>query len=105
MKRYRATVKFKDGSVQRVTVMAEDRDDAKKQVEFQQFRRQERGPLTFSRLEQAADSGQPGMLSIDPKFGGQALTEAWVAAETEKRKADLGRYEKPYTIDKIEEVK
>jgi hypothetical protein len=104
VKRFRATVKFKDGSVQRVGVYAKDRDDAKRQVELHQFRRQERRSLTFARLDQIKETGQPGLYGIDPKFGGKALTEAWVKAETERRKKDLGRYDPDYTIAKIEEA-
>lgn len=104
MKRFRATVKFKDGSVQRVTLLAKDKDEAKVLVERQQYRRVERGPLTFARLSEAAETGKPGQLAIDPRFSGAALTEAWVKAETERRKADLGRYDTGFTIYKIEEV-
>ena len=66
-------------------------EDAQHEAERSQFRREERFPLTFERLEQAKDSGKPGVLSIDPRFAGKALSEAWVKAEIEKRK-DQDRY-------------
>jgi hypothetical protein len=93
VKRYRVTYKSKDGSVQYVTVLAKDADDAKAQADASQARRHARFPLTFARLEQAKETGQTGMLAIDPKFGGTALTEAWVKAETERRKVDQARYD------------
>ena len=93
MKRYRVTYKSKDGSLQYVQVLAADADDAKAQADAHQARRHARFPLTFARLEQAKETGQAGMLAIDPRFGGKALTEAWVKAETERRKADQARYD------------
>jgi hypothetical protein len=93
VKRYRVTYKSKDGSAQYVTVLAKDAQDAKAQADAHQSRRHARFPLTFARLEQAKETGQPGMLAISPKFGGAALTEAWVKAETERRKVDQARYD------------
>lgn len=106
MKRYRITFKSKDGSTQRMTLLANDRDEAQRLAERAQYRRHERFPLTFARLEQAAASGKPGGLAIDPKLAGKALTEAWVKAETERRKRDQARYDDgDLKISSVEEVK
>ena len=102
-KRYRVTMKGGDGKLVYVTVRAKDEEAAAHEAELSQMRRESRFPLTFARLDQAADSGQPGMIGIDPKFGGQALTEAWVNAEREKRKADQTRYEKGMKVVNVEE--
>jgi hypothetical protein len=89
-----------------VSLLAKDREDAKKQADEYQARRHARFPLTFARLEQAKETGEPGMLGIDPKFAGSALTEAWVKAETERRKRDQGRYDDDdLKLVKIEERK
>ena len=106
MKRFRVTYRSKDGSSQRVTLLAKDKDEAQRLAERSQHRRHERFPLTFDRLEQAAASGEPGGLAIDPRFAGAALTEAWVKAETEKRKRDQARYDDgDLKIVSVEEVK
>lgn len=106
MKRFRVTFKSKDGSSQRMTLLAADKAEAQRLAERAQFRRHERFPLTFARLEAAKDSGQPGQLAIDPRFAGASLTEAWVKAETEKRKRDQARYDDgDLKITSVEEVK
>jgi hypothetical protein len=92
MKKYRAILKAKDGSVQRVTLRAENREAAETAVLFQQFRREERFNLTFDRLQQAHDAG--------------TLTPEQFKAEMEKRKQDQARYEgSGFKLEKIEEVK
>lgn len=93
MKRYRITFKSKDGSSQRMTLLAKDPEEARRLAERAQFRRHERFPLTFARLEQARETGEPGMLAIDPRLVGAGLTEAFVQAEIEKRKRDQARYD------------
>jgi hypothetical protein len=105
MKRFRGHVKFKDGTVIRMTVLAKDRDDAREQIDAAQKARAGRADRTFANLAAIKETGQPGMYGIDPKYGGAALTEAFVKRETEKRKRDLGRYDTDYRIEKIEEVK
>ena len=104
-KRYRVTYKDgKDGRPTYVTLIAKDADEARMLAERSQARRYDRFPLTFERLEQAKDSGAAGGLAIDPRFGGAGLTEAWVKAETEKRKRDMARYDDPnWKIVKVEE--
>jgi hypothetical protein len=93
MKRFRVTFQSKDGSRQVMGLMAADKAEAQRLAERAQYRRHERFPLTFARLEQARETGNSGQLAIDPRFGGKALTEAWVKAETEKRKRDQARYD------------
>lgn len=104
-KRFRVTFKGPDGSRVHITLMAESREAAERLAQKAQFRREERFPLTFQRLEHTAATGEPGMLAIDPRFAGAALTEAWVKAETEKRKADQDRYVKGFTVESVKEVK
>jgi hypothetical protein len=106
VKRFRVTYKSKDGTSQLMTLLAKDAADAREQAEAAQARRHARFPLTFARLEQAKETGKPGVLAINPAFGGKALTEAWVKAETERRKADQGRYDDgDLKIASVEEVK
>jgi hypothetical protein len=106
VKRWRVTFKAKDGSVQRVSLLAKNAEEAQKEAERSQFRRESRFPLTFARLSEAASTGEPGMLAIDPRFAGAALTEAWVEAETERRKRDQARYEGAgLKVVSVEEVK
>jgi hypothetical protein len=105
MKKYNVILKAKDGSRQHMSFMAKDKADAKLMAERLSFRRESRFDLTFARLEEAKETGKPGMLAIDPRMTGKALTEAWVKAETEKRKKDQARYEAGFTIEKIEEAK
>jgi hypothetical protein len=105
MPRYRIVYKSKQGR-QVMTVLADSKEDAKQQAEEAQARRHARFPLTFARLEQAKETGQPGVLAISPHFAGKALTQAWVKAETEKRKRDQARYDDgDLKIQSIEEVK
>jgi len=105
MKTFRVTFKGKDSS-QTMYLDAKDADDAKLQAERAQFRRHERFPLTFARLDQVLETGQPGLLAVDPRFAGAGLTEAWVKAEIEKRKRDQARYDSgELKIVKVEEVK
>lgn len=105
MKVFRVTFKGKDG-VQYMRLVAKDAEEAKREAERAQFRRHERFPLTFARLEEAAGTGKPGGLAIAPHLAGKALTEAWVNAEIEKRKRDQGRYDNgELKVVKVEEVK
>ena len=106
MKRFRVTYKSKSGEVQRVTLLAASEDEAKQLADEAQSRRHARFPLTFARLDEAKETGQPGLLAIDARLGGEALTEAWVKAETEKRKRDQARYDDgDLKVVKVEEVK
>jgi hypothetical protein len=92
VKKYRATFEGKDGSVQRVTLRAENKDAAEKAVLHHQFRREDRFDLTFDRMQQAHERGD--------------LTKEQYAAEMERRQADQARYEgKGMTLKKLEEVK
>jgi hypothetical protein len=103
MKIYRVTYKSSDG-LQYMSLAADSPEDARRLAEKAQLRREERFPLTFARLEEAAATGKPGQLAISPGLGGKALTEAWVKAETEKRKADHDRYVTgAWKIVKVEE--
>lgn len=81
-----------------VALLAKDKDDAKLQADAYQARRQSRFPLTFGRLEASLESGElHPMLANDPKM--EAFIKAggdpqpFVAAEIERRKRDLARYE------------
>jgi hypothetical protein len=104
-KRFHVWFKGKEGRV-RMSLYAKDREQARLLAERAHYRRHERFPLTFARLEEAKETGRPGLLAIDPRFGGKALTEAWVKAEIERRKRDQGRYDDAeLKIDKIEEAK
>ena len=86
MKRWRITFKSPGGG-QVMTLLADTRAEAEQEALRAQYRRQERFPLTFDRMNQ--------------NLSGKALE-----AEMEKRKRDLERYEKAnLKIDKIEEVK
>lgn len=105
MKTFRVTFKGPDGKLVYMQLSAKNAEEAQRDAERAQFRRQERFPLTFQRLEQAAQTGEAGQLAVDPRFGGAALTEAWVKAETEKRKKDQGRYDKGFKVVKVEEAK
>jgi hypothetical protein len=92
VKKYRATFEAKDGSVQRVTLRAENRDAAEKAVLHHQYRREDRFDLTFDRMQQAHERGD--------------LTKEQYAAEMERRKQDQARYDgKGMTLKKLEEVK
>lgn len=105
MKTFRVTFKGKD-STQTMLLGAKDADEARRLAERAQFRRHERFPLTFDRLDQALETGQPGLLAVDPRFAGKALSEAWVKAEIEKRKRDQARYDDgDLKVAKVEEVK
>lgn len=85
-------LKGKDGALVRTGVRAADKGAAEEAALRSHYRRQERFPLTFSRLEEAMESGAPGMLAVDPKRGKTALSEAFWKAEIEKRKRDQERY-------------
>ena len=103
MKAFRVTYKSKDGSFQYVTLLAADKADAEKQAAEYQARRHSRFDLTFARLEQAKETGDTGMLAVAP---GQTVTEAFVKAETERRKRDRARYDNDdLKVVKVEEVK
>jgi hypothetical protein len=92
MKRYRAIFKAKDGSEQRMTLYAADKETATKDAERAQFRREERFNLTFDRLQQAHNNGQ--------------LTKELFASEMDKRKRDQDRYDGGgMKLSKVEEVK
>ena len=105
MKTFRVTFKGKDSS-QTMYLDAESPEQAKLLAERAQFRRHERFPLTFARLDQALETGEAGQLAVDPRFAGAGLTEAWVKAEREKRKRDEARYDSgELKIVKVEEVK
>lgn len=109
MKKFDVTFKGKD-SIQYMSLMAKDADEARRLAERVQFRRHERFPLTFARISEAAETGKMGLLAADPKFGGQALTAAavkeWAKRETERRKRDQGRYDSgEMKIVSVEEVK
>lgn len=105
MKTFRVTFKGKNSS-QVMRLVAKDEDEARQLAERAQFRRHERFPLTFARLEQARETGNPGLLALDPRQAGKAFTEAVVKAETERRKRDQGRYDDgELKVTKVEEVK
>ena len=104
MKTYRVTFKGKN-STQSMRLVAKDEAEARELAEQAQARRHGRFPLTFARLEQAKETGAPGLLAIDPKKAGGALTEAFVKAEVEKRKRDQARYDDgELKITKVEEA-
>ena len=87
MKRYRVIFKGKQ-SMQTMTLLAKDADEARRLAERAQFRRHERFPLTFARLEEAKD-----------------LPPAQMKAELEKRKRDVARYDDgDMKITKVEEA-
>lgn len=92
MKLYYVWLKGKDGALVRTGVRAKDKGEAEELAVRAHARRQDRFDLTFSRLEEAKETGQPGMLAIDPKLGNKALTKAFIDAEIEKRKRDQDRY-------------
>lgn len=92
MKRFRGIFKAKDGSRIRMVVLADTREEAQRELERAQFRREERFNLTFDRLQQAHDRGD---LSKD-KF----------KVELERRQRDQARYEGAgLKLEKVEEVK
>lgn len=92
MKRFRATFKAKDGSEVRMTVLADTKDEAQREVERAQFRREERFDLTFDRIQQAHDRGD--------------LTKEQFKAELARRERDRDRYDgKGLKLMKVEEVK
>jgi hypothetical protein len=73
LKRYRIHFKSKRGD-QYMKLMARNPEEAKNLAVKAQYRRQERFPLTFQRIE-------------------QSLTGAALKTEMERRKRDLARYE------------
>jgi hypothetical protein len=92
MKKYRATFKAKDGSMQRVTLQAKNQEEAEKAALYHQFRREGRFDLTFDRLQQSHERGD--------------LTKEQYDREVARREQDRARYEgKGLTLQKVEEVK
>lgn len=92
MKKFRATFKAKDGSEIRMTVLADTKDEAQREVERAQFRREERFDLTFDRMQQAHERGD--------------LSKEQYKAELERRQRDQARYEgKGLSLVKVEEAK
>lgn len=78
MKTFVVTFKGK-ASEQRMTLQARDQEEARRLAERAQFRRHDRFPLTFARLDQALEAGE--------------LSKELHRAEVELRKRDLGRYD------------
>lgn len=105
MRQFNVVIEAKDGSRQYVSFQAKDRDDARRVAERLIFQREQRFQLTFDRLEQARETGEAGMLAVDPRLQGKALTEAWVKGELERRKRDQARYEAGLSVKKVEEAK
>lgn len=100
-RKYTVTMQGKDKQLVHVSLLATSPEEAEHLARRSQYRREERFPLTFARLDQAlADGGKltgpisfdPRAITIDPKDGSQALTIGAVKAEIEKRKADQDRY-------------
>lgn len=86
MKRWRIHFKSPGGD-QVMTLLADTKAEAEREAQRAQYRRQERFPLTFDRME-------------------QNLTGKALEAEMEKRKRDLERYEKGnLKVASIREVK
>lgn len=90
MPRYRITFNDKSGKPLYLSLTAADKEEAHRLALVAQERRHARFPLTFHRLELAADTGKTGQLAVDPRTD---FTQAWVKAEVEKRKRDQGRYD------------
>jgi hypothetical protein len=85
MKRWRIHFKSPGGD-QVMTLLAETKSEAEREAKRAQFRRHERFPLTFDRMQ--------------TNLAGKALE-----AEMERRKRDLDRYEKDnLKIESIREV-
>lgn len=92
MKKFRATFKAKDGSEIRMTVLADTKEEAQREVERAQFRREERFSLTFDRVQQAHDRGE--------------LSKEQFKAELDRRERDRDRYDGAgLKLAKVEEVK
>jgi hypothetical protein len=88
---------------QYMLVQATNAEKAEQEATRAQYRRQERFQLTFARLEQARESGDTGLLAVPP---GTQATEAWVKAETERRRRDQVRYDDDtFKVASVEEVK
>ena len=108
MKKYTVTFKGKD-SIQYMSFVAKDADDARRLAERLQFRRHERFPLTFARISEAAETGKMGLLAADPKLASsmsKADIKRWAERETERRKRDEARYDSgEMKIVKVEEMK
>lgn len=86
MKRYQIHFKSKRGD-QKMTLLADNPQEARQLAEEAQARRQARFPLTFSRMQE--------------NLTGQALAD-----EMERRKVDLARYEEDdLKIASVKEVK
>lgn len=101
MPRYRITFKDKTGQALYLSLTAKDKLEAHRLALVAQRRRHARFPLTFYRLELAADTGRTGQLAVDPRTD---FTQAWVKAEVEKRKRDQGRYDDDeFKLIRIEE--
>jgi len=86
-------------------ILANDRDEAVRLAERAQFRRHERFPLTFQRLDESLDSGRlHQLLARDPRTPDE-YTKAVHRAQVELRKRDQGRYDDgEFKIEKVEEV-
>lgn len=78
MKTFVVTFKGKS-SEQQMTLQARDADEARRLAERAQFRRHERFPLTFARLDESLGRGE--------------LSKEIHRAQTELRKLDQGRYD------------
>lgn len=107
MKKYTVTFKGKD-SIQYMSFVAKDAEDARRLAERLQFRRHERFPLTFARINEAAETGKMGLLAADPKTGKMPAADVkrWAERETERRKRDEARYDSgELKVIKVEEMK
>ena len=58
MKTFRVTLQGKDGKLVYISLQAKNAEEAERLAGEAQYRRQERFPLTFARLEQAAATGE-----------------------------------------------
>lgn len=87
VREFEVVFKDKDG-VQYVRVAAENRDKAEQQALEHQYRRKSRIALTFARL----DTEKPR----------DNLGKARLAFEVERRKRDLGRYERQSQFKVVE---
>lgn len=91
MKRWRIHFKSKGGD-QVMTLLAETKAKAEQEAKRAQYRRHERFPLTFDRIQQAHERGD--------------LTSDQLKAELERRQRDQARYDDDsLKIASITEVK
>jgi hypothetical protein len=80
------------GGDQFMLLEAPSKEKAEQEAKRSQFRRHERFPLTFDRMQQAHERGK--------------LTKDQFKAEMERRKKDQGRYDDDdLKVVKVEEVK